>query len=328
MIKVGNAVVSLERREVRLDGQYVNLGGRAFDILAILIRAKGHVVSKCDLIRQVWADTIVEDNNLQVHISCIRKLLGDPALIQTIPRRGYRLRLPAEPSPFDPVAPECSEKPSVPPTQQVDTAPTSSGMVYVVDDDEYVRTALSRLLRAHGINHISFSSAEEFLEAKLGAGTACLLLDVSLPAATGLDLQAELARTNRPWPIVFMTGYGSISMTVQAMKAGAVEFLTKPFDEQILISTLRQVLKTAELQRLRWEESEAARTWHASLTAREREVFTLLITGITNKEIARRLGTSEVTTKVHKRRVLEKMRAQTVVELVERSTMLNGYRTM
>lgn len=317
MIYVGSARVSLEKRAVFRNGELLTLGGRAFDILAMLIRSNGNVVSKRELIREVWNDTVVEENNLQVQISALRKLLGDKSLIQTIPRRGYRLltsKSPATPAPLrqQPPAPG-------PALAQEEDA----GVVYIVDDDAHVRTALSRLLRSHAIAHQTFGSAEEFLAAQLGTGSACLLLDVTLPAATGFDLQAELAQRSRHWPIVFMTGHGSIPMSVQAMKAGAVEFLTKPFDEQTLISTLTHVLAIAQAERRKWLQVEGVRRQYATLTPREREVLELLVTGIANKEVARQLGTSEVTVKVHKKHVMDKMQASTVVGLLEKYRLLH-----
>lgn len=315
MIRVGLASVSLERREAFRNGQMLRMGGRAFDILAALIQAQGNIVSKDALISQVWQNTVVENNNLEVHISHLRKLLGGKDFIQTIPRRGYRLQATSYPAFPDSTAPA----ETLPPLSESSLAPsqiTAPATVYIVDDDSAVRTALSRLLRAENIPHTLFGSAEDFLEAALPCGPACLLLDVGLPAATGLELQAELVRRGRPWPIVFMTGCGTIPMSVQAMKAGAVEFLIKPFDDEQLLTTLRQVMPQAHAQGEAWSQLNAVHRRLQCLTPREREVLGLLVTGIGNKQIANRLGISEVTAKVHKKHVMAKMQARTLIDLV------------
>lgn len=317
MIRVGLASVSLERREAFRDGQMLRMGGRAFDILATLIRAEGRIVSKDTLISQVWHNTVVENNNLEVHISHLRKLLGGKDFIQTVPRRGYRLQPSDVPAPTS-AATQIHTPPSYrEPRASIGTANHgASATVYIIDDDAPVRTALSRLLRAEGIPHALFTSAEDFLGTPLPCGPACLLLDVDLPAATGLDLQAELVRRGLPWPIIFMTGFGTIPMSVQAIKAGAVEFLTKPFDDDKLLSTLHQVMRQAHDQREVWHQLKGIRERIDLLTPREREVFELLVTGISNKQIANQLNISEVTAKVHKKHVMAKMQARTLIDLV------------
>lgn len=320
MIRVGLASVSLERREAFRDGQMLRMGGRAFDILATLIRAEGRIVSKDTLISQVWRNTVVENNNLEVHISHLRKLLGGKDFIQTVPRRGYRLQtvdlpaLPAAPGPAS--LADTTPLYREPPARIGSTSSGIPAMVYIIDDDAPVRTALSRLLRAEGIPHVLFTSAEDFLDARLPCGPACLLLDVDLPAATGLDLQAELVRRGLPWPIVFMTGFGTIPMSVQAIKAGAAEFLTKPFDDDKLLATLHQVMQQAHDKRETWHQLKEIRARVSLLTPREREVFDLLVTGISNKQIANQLTISEVTAKVHKKNVMAKMQARTLIDLV------------
>lgn len=324
MIRVGLASVSLERREAFRDGQMLRMGGRAFDILATLIRAEGRVVSKDTLISQVWQNTIVENNNLEVHISHLRKLLGGKDFIQTIPRRGYRL--PA----FDMPAVHASSVPTpITLPDQLTLVPEDSSlirpaMVYVIDDDASVRTALSRLLRAEDIPHALFDSAEEFLGASLPCRPACLLLDVGLPVATGLDLQAELTRRGQPWPIVFMTGAGTIPMSVQAIKAGASEFLTKPFDDEHLLTTLRTVMQQAHEKREIWSQRKQTHERARTLTPRERQVFGLLVTGLGNKQIANQLAISEVTAKVHKKHVMAKMQARTLIDLVTQHQQLDA----
>jgi FixJ family two-component response regulator len=180
-----------------------------------------------------------------------------------------------------------------------------------------VRTALSRLLRAEGIAHRIFASAEELLNADLDTGPACLLLDVSLPETTGLELQSALGQRGHPWPVIFMTGFGTISMSVQAMKAGAVEFLTKPFNDDQLLDTLRATRQRAATAFEQWQRIQSARQRAALLTPREREVLPLIVAGLSNKHIANQLGTSEVTAKVHRKHIMEKMQTRSLVNLVK-----------
>lgn len=314
MIRIGDATVSIERREAYVQGRPVNVGGRAFDVLTTLIRAGGRIVSKDELIESVWPDTVVEENNLQVHISALRKVIGNREWIQTVHRRGYRLLDPESRMPTSMDAYSTLHR--EPNSDAVDDMTRSSTFVYVIDDDYMVRTALGRLLDAEGIRYMVFKSAEDFLDASLPDAPACLLLDVELPLATGLDLQAELNTRGQPWPIIFMTGHGTIPMTVQAMRAGAVEFLTKPFEEDDLLKALNLVLEAAATQHTKWRRSKDALTRLAKLTPREREVMELIVTGLSNKAIASHLTMSEVTVKVHKKRVMEKMAAETVIDLV------------
>lgn len=312
MIRLGQATISLERREAFLDGRPLRVGGRAFEILSVLLQADGRIVSKDELITQVWPDTVVEENNLQVQISSLRKLLGEKEFIQTVPRRGYRLLKEREsPLPlFHPVSPDTYA------SEDQETIDPDSVPVYIVDDEASVRTALSRLLRAECIAHRMFSSAEELLNVDLDIGPACLLLDISLPEATGLELQSALGQRGHPWPVIFMTGFGTIPMSVQAMKAGAVEFMTKPFNDEQLIGTLRTTRQRAAMAFEQWQRIQAARKKAALLTPREREVLPLIVEGLSNKHIANRLGTSEITAKVHRKHIMEKMQTRSLVSLV------------
>ena len=312
MIRLGQATISLERREAFLDGRLLRVGGRAFEILSVLMQADGRIVSKDELITQVWPDTVVEENNLQVQISSLRKLLGEKELIQTVPRRGYRILKEREPPLplFHPVAPGPLA------SEDQESIDPRSVPVFIVDDDASVRTALSRLLRAEGIAHRIFASAEEFLNADLEIGPACLLLDVTLPEATGLELQSVLGQRGHPWPVIFMTGFGTIPMSVQAMKAGAVEFLTKPFNDDQLLDTLHTTRQRAAVAFEQWQRLQRARQKAALLTPREREVLPLVVAGLSNKLIANRLGTSEVTAKVHRKHIMEKMQTRSLVSLV------------
>ncbi|BDM25410.1 response regulator [Pseudomonas sp. LRP2-20] len=314
MIRIGNAQVSLERREAFLDGKPIPLGGRAFEVLATLIRANGRVVGKDELFSQVWAGTVVEDNNLQVQVSLLRKAFGNRGLIQTVARRGYRLAVEVS------LDLPCRALGQSPLCAGVDCAEADDERanvpVLVVDDDPSVRKALGRLLRSQDIPHQLFASAEELFDARLETPCACLLLDMHLPETSGLEVQAALARLALPWPIVFMTGFGTIPMTVQAMRAGAVEFLTKPFDEDQLLALLESVRARAVSEGRKWRHARQVEEKYQRLTQRERQVFSLVAGGLSHKQIAREIGTSEVTTKVHKKNIMNKMQSRSLLELV------------
>jgi FixJ family two-component response regulator len=189
-------------------------------------------------------------------------------------------------------------------------------IVFVVDDDAAMREALDSLLRSVGLRAELFGSGADFLKKKLPDAAACLVLDVRLPGLSGLDFQAELARADIRIPIIFITGHGDIPMTVRAMKAGAVEFLTKPFRDQDLLDAVQVAL---ERDRTRRTESKAVyeiRAHFEALTAREKEVMTAVTAGLMNKQIAADLGVSEITVKVHRGNVMKKMGAKSLAELV------------
>jgi FixJ family two-component response regulator len=195
-------------------------------------------------------------------------------------------------------------------------------VVIIVDDDPSFRTFLARLVGTVGLKTIAFASAEEFLDATLPNVPACLVLDVQMPGLSGLDLQRELSRRNRTLPIVFMTGHGDIPMTVEAMKAGAVGFLTKPFRNQDLIDAVKEGIARDRETRKVLDEVAAIQARYDSLTAREREVFALVTSGALNKQIAHQLGTSERTIKAHRAQVVLKMQADSVADLVRMADRL------
>jgi FixJ family two-component response regulator len=189
-------------------------------------------------------------------------------------------------------------------------------MVFVVDDDSAVRTSLKRLIQSLGLDAQTFASAREFLGASRPDRPACLVLDVRLPDLSGLDLQQELARSNVDLPIIFITGHGDIPMSVRAMKAGAVEFLTKPFREQELLDAIQHGIEKHRAARQRNAELSGLRRLYDSLTTREREVFPLVVSGMLNKQVADQLGTSEKTVKVHRGQLMRKMQADSLADLI------------
>lgn len=202
------------------------------------------------------------------------------------------------------------------------TMPEPKPTVYVIDDDPSVRDGLDSLLRSVGYDVGSFPSPRDFLSHRRSDGPSCLVLDVRMPDASGLDFQDELARTGNPLPIIFLTGHGDVPMSVRAMKAGAVEFLLKPFREQDLLDAIREAL---ERDRVRLQQQISAAALHerfATLTARERQVMTLVARGRLNKQIAAEIGLSEITVKVHRGQVMRKMQASSVADLIRMADRL------
>lgn len=194
--------------------------------------------------------------------------------------------------------------------------------VFIVEDDPSMRNALSSLFRSVDLTVQTFPNAAEFLRHRRGDEPACLVLDVRLPGASGLDLQAELAKSNDPIPIIFITSHADVPMSVRAMKAGAVEFLTKPFRDQDLLDAIQQAIKRAEEAYVQRAKRAQLRTRYELLTPREREVMSLVVSGLLNKQSAAQLGTSEVTVKIQRAHVMRKMEAESVIELAKMSEEL------
>lgn len=195
-------------------------------------------------------------------------------------------------------------------------------MIYVVDDDHAVRQSVVNLLTAEGFEVNEFASGSAFLSAQRPSVPSCLICDMAMPEVGGLQVAAELMRQEFPIPIIFMTGYGSIPLTVQAMKAGAMEFLTKPVVPEDLLSAVSGALAIAHASHTIHHELAELRLRHASLTPRERETMALVIGGLLLKQVARELGVSEIMAKIHKRKVMEKMGARSLPDLVRHAVRL------
>jgi FixJ family two-component response regulator len=208
---------------------------------------------------------------------------------------------------------------------EVLTMPDAGAIVFVVDDDISVRESLELLIKSAGWQPETFASAHDFLSRPRATVPSCLVLDVTLPGLNGPELQQQLAeRTDMP--IIFITGYGDVPMSVRAMKAGAVEFLTKPFKDDVLLDAIRHAIERSRVALLEASEMEQLRTRYGSLTQREREVMTLVVSGLLNKQVGGDLGISEITVKAHRGQVMRKMAADSLPDLVTMAARL-GLRT-
>jgi FixJ family two-component response regulator len=195
--------------------------------------------------------------------------------------------------------------------------PAASPIVFVVDDDVSVRESLELLIQNEGWRPESFESAQEFLDRPRVPVPSCLVLDISLPGLDGLELQKRVAAERRDMPIIFITGFGDVPKTVQAMKTGAVEFLTKPLNDEVLLGAIRQALERSRVALAHEAEMQELRNRYASLTARERQVMALVVSGLLNKQVGGELGISVITVKAHRGQVMQKMKANSLADLVK-----------
>ena len=200
---------------------------------------------------------------------------------------------------------------------------TAKAIVFVVDDDVWVRESLETLIRDEGWQPETFSSAQQFLDRPRASTPSCLVLDISLPGLNGLELQKHVAVERTDMPIIFITGHGDIPMSVGAMKAGAVEFLTKPFNDEVLLTAIRQALERSRLALAQEAEMQQLRDRYASLTPRETQVMALVVSGLLNKQVGGELGISEKTVKAHRGQVMQKMKANSVADLVKMAEKLH-----
>jgi RNA polymerase sigma factor (sigma-70 family) len=194
--------------------------------------------------------------------------------------------------------------------------PEQKPTIFIVDDDPSVRQSTELLLKSVGFNVKTFVSAQDFLKANLHEDLGCLILDVRMPGISGLDLQEKLVSSRTPLPVIFITGHGTVPMSVRAMKAGAVDFLQKPFEEQDLLDAINRAITRQRERKSKKDEADELQQRVKALTAREHEVFSLLVTGMANKEIAYKLGTSERTVKAHRAQIMEKMNAGSLADLI------------
>ena len=201
--------------------------------------------------------------------------------------------------------------------------PPASPIVFVVDDDVSVRESLELLIQSEGWRAKTFASAQEFLDCSRAVVPNCLVLDVSLPGLDGLELQKRIATERTDMPIIFITGYGDVPKTVQAMKGGAVEFLTKPFNDEVLLTAIRQALERSRLALAHETEMHEIQDRYASLTPRERQVMALVVSGLLNKQVGGQLGISEITVKAHRGQVMQKMNANSLADLVKMDERLH-----
>lgn len=204
----------------------------------------------------------------------------------------------------------------------LDHMPPKSPIVFVVDDDVSIRDSLELLIQSEGWQVETFASAHEFLDRPRAVVPSCLILDVSLPGLNGLELQQRVSAERTDMPIIFITGHGDIPTTVRAMKAGAVEFLTKPFSEGVLLSAIRQALERSRIAIRDGLQTEELRKCYGALTPRERQVMALVVSGLLNKQVGGELGISEITVKAHRGKVMEKMKAGSVADLVKMAAKL------
>jgi FixJ family two-component response regulator/DNA-binding winged helix-turn-helix (wHTH) protein len=323
----------LPAQQLLLEGETpVRLGSRALEILIALVERAGELVTKGELMARVWPNTVVEESNVKAHVANLRRVLGDGQpgrrYLATVPGRGYRFVAPVEfselgkPTAQPSAAVERAHSLPASQTHTLGRGPNSTPppdeaqpMVVVIDDDRDIREALQSLLRSVGLRVELFASVQEFLDSAQPR-PGCLVLDVRLPGRSGLDFHDDLVRANVHLPVVFISGHADIQMSVRAMKAGAVEFLTKPVRHQDLLDAIQTAIVHDRAHREEERTIAAIQTNFDTLSPREREVMALVVAGHLNKQIAAEIGISEATVKSNRGQVMRKMHVRSLAELI------------
>jgi len=319
--RFGPFTVLPEERQLLRSGRPVRLSGHPFDILIALCRHPGEAVSK-DSLAALWGEA-EQEGNLRLHMTALRKALDDGhaghRYIAHIPLRGYALVTPV--TAVQEVTHSGFEE-STAVRKAHETATGADSIVHIIDDDSSVRDSLDSLLRSVGIQTHAYGDATTFLSAHRPDVPSCIVLDIRMPGMSGLDFQAQLKQHHIQMPIVFMTGFGDIAMSVKAMKAGAVDFLTKPFRDQDMLDAIARAIEMDRVRRAEQQDDESLRLRYSRLTPREREVMAQVVTGRMNKQIAADLGLSEITVKIHRGNAMRKMGARSLATLVNMASAL------
>jgi len=314
-------------------GKPLKVGSRAFDILSVLCQHAGEVVSKENLIDSVWNGVVVEETNLRVHIAALRRVMGDGRGAQrylvSVPLRGYSLVAPVTTdggtqvaAAAAPVASASGGSSLARKPDRLDSTVTAGSVVHIIDDDESVRNALDTLFRSVDIVTRLYRTPSDFLQAPREDGPSCLVLDVRLPGISGLDFQKLLTDMKIRIPVVFMTGFGDIPMCAQGMRAGAVDFLAKPFRHQDMLDAVARALESDRVARSQQQDTQGLLARMATLSARERQVMVMVTAGQINKQVAAALDLSEITVKIHRGHVMRKMGAKSLADLVRMASAL------
>lgn len=319
--RFGPFTVLPEERLLLRSGRPVRLGNHPFDILVVLCRHAGEVLSKDALATAIWGGQAEQEGNLRLHMAALRKALDDGhaghRYIADIPLRGFALVTPV--TAVQEVTHSGFEERA---RGLADPSAASASLVHIIDDDPSVRDSLDSLLRSVGIETRTYGEASTFLSANRPDVSSCLVLDIRMPGMSGLDFQVQLKQHHIQMPIVFMTGFGDIAMSVKAMKAGAVDFLTKPFRDQDMLDAIARAVEMDRVRRAEQQDDESLRLRYSHLSPREREVMAQVVTGRMNKQIAADLGLSEITIKIHRGNAMRKMGARSLAALVKMASAL------
>ncbi len=317
-------VLPRERLLLR-SGRPVRIGSRAFDLLCLLCERAGEVLPKDQLISAVWGSRVVEEGNLRVHMTALRKALDDGhaghRYVANIPLRGYSLVTPVRRIGPGTVSGDGMAASGNSGNSGNDIR-VDNGIVHIVDDDQSLREALDSLFRSVGMATRLYAAPQEFMTHPSSHVPGCIVLDIRLPGMSGLDFQAHLVGENVTLPVVFMTGYGDIPMCAQAMKSGAVDFLAKPFRDQDMLDAVGRAIEIDRVRKAENQDRSSLHLRYQTLSPREREVMELVTGGSMNKQVAAALGLQEITVKIHRGNAMKKMGAKTLADLVRMTTQL------